>query len=288
MLHSDSHFVIGKDHQICQDFASVSTSPMVVALSDGCSMGGEDFRGKDVDIGARVLVKALISQWPEALQLADYQGCSIDLKESLSDILTNSLNVAGLMGVHKNSLYATLSFAYVEDGIAHIVMVGDGTSFFLKKDGSLVHHRITYVGNAPRYLVYASDEKHTQDYLNCSPIGSVFPLGFYNIESYTNAELNHSMSHPPAEYHEFTMPVGDLKCFGVVSDGISSAVWSSNSPERSNPVPYAPLVMRFLRFSNMNGPFATRRLNKFVKDCHLEGIEFSDDLSLAVIANIQE
>ncbi len=50
-METNSFYQIGKEHKVCEDYASCGIEPFPYAiLSDGCSTG------KNTDIGSRILV----------------------------------------------------------------------------------------------------------------------------------------------------------------------------------------------------------------------------------------
>jgi len=293
MFNVDSLFVIGKDHHICQDFATHSNEVYVdvqypiVIICDGCSKGGEDNNGLDVDIGARILAKmAAIAFYPYEMDTR------FNPMEVAQKAVKDSLDITSKLWVHENSLFSTLLVAHVHHNMASIMMFGDGVCYFRDKTGNIEYNVISFTGNAPFYLFYHVKEEFLARYL-ASKTREGEDFGTATVETFKDGKLNKSVvDKTQSSCFIFERPIDEISSFGIMSDGILSGLYSPRSIKHDIPADRHEMITKATNIPNFSGPFARRRLNKFVKDCRdapngfKNEIEFGDDLSLAVIANL--
>jgi hypothetical protein len=275
MTHADAHYTIGKDHLLCQDYAEARPAIPAVILSDGCSGGGTDHAGLDVDTGVRLLTKTAFRHF--GLLKA------VSPEAWLAATMADTLALASRLDVDPLALYATLLVAYTHEGQAHILMAGDGVAFFRDADGGVEYHSPAFAANAPHYPLYAAIDGLEESYLGALAPGGA-PCGSHELTTGLPDGTLSKATLPPQRVRLFSRPLEGLAAFGVISDGILSGVRSPDHGASGEPVDPDRMIRLLTRLTSHAGPFVARRLNRFVKDRRLEGILFSDDLALAVLA----
>jgi hypothetical protein len=250
-MHSDSIYIKGKSHKVCQDYAATRDNfqSSRAAISDGCSSS------KDTDIGARIIVQEEIQK------------------------LFNAEVEYIRVGSRKEMLDATLLSIHVVDSISYVKVVGDGVVAIKRMDGSVSMYRYYFPGGYPMYMSYTWDEKRyamlsseqKELYVDCIDIlqdGRVIdrkeigPLIFEN---------NYDAGFPIHEPSE-------IEFVAVFSDGVESF-----TDKEGNKIDCFEIVKELMAFKNYAGEFVTRRMNGFLRGCEKKGWSHYDDLSMAAI-----
>lgn len=256
-MNTDSAFVIGKTHKVCQDYTSHGQE---IYLSDGCSSS------PDTDFGARLLIQ---SAKMFSVRQEDYGYNTIEHAAFMRDIVH----------LPADSLDATLLTAGIYDNMFSARCYGDGV-IALKEKGStfITAFSVEYAGNAPEYLSYLLS--HTR-----KVIWDIFkPQNTRSVTCHwihpNNPSLNYSNTYndPTFTNHlELSGAVSDYEWVALMSDGVHSFT------DSGTPVPIMEVLPLLLDFKNLNGEFVQRRMARFQKDIAAKGLVHNDDLSLAVI-----
>lgn len=133
MFHTDSMYVKGHTHKVCQDYAD--HNEMGAAISDGCS------GSKDTDIGARLIVRSLLygndTLWDE---LYPFYGKGQFSKEMFDATL---LNIG----------YESKRDVFCVD------VIGDGGCAYQSINGNWWFIEYVYPAGYPNYISYRIDMK---------------------------------------------------------------------------------------------------------------------------------
>jgi hypothetical protein len=288
-ISTDSWFVTGKSHAVCQDYArhgfaestdkSLTKTPFIV-LSDGCSSS------PDTDIGARAL----------CLGLATSKNLvSADSAEYLhSDVMQFARSMCS--GLHPNCLDATLLYAYWKDNRLFYNMIGDGAvkvTTTWQEDGKEVTQTavsITQYGmNAPPYLNYWMTRRW-MDYSN--EFGEDFAL-FTRTTSDDPGALyipqEPILPYAMERYTKMIEPIIPTSGKWSVQITMISDGFDSFSPLKGTVYPTADanrassgmaVIDELTRFANRTGEFVKRRGNRAMSDWAKLGIVNQDDLSV--------
>jgi len=261
-MNADRTFWIGKDHNICEDFALAevdSTGVAYAIVSDGCSAS------KEVDFGSRVMAMSA----KQSLRLGGYK---LTPEQFGLDVISNAERVVRQVPyLSLQCLDATLLAAWVIDGNLTVNMFGDGVLVHKTKTGvNLVHIHLT--SNAPDYLSYHLDPLRTQAYDNLEDNKKEI-----TIKMGATGEVIKTTLKPFTPY-TLTAPAYEGDVIAVISDGINSF----RKPDYT-PIPWEELVDEFTGFKNFEGEFVLRRVSAFKRKCLKESITHSDDISVAAI-----
>ena len=271
MYNTDSVFVIGKDHLICQDYATsdvftnTDSSFPIAIVCDGCSSGGSDGKGRDVDIGARLLARYVLRQIVRSgvkgkILTTPQLGWIHDIiRQAVEDACENASDLK----ISHRSLLSTVLVAFVQNDIATIAMLGDGVCFFKGIDGTLEYNVVTYAGNAPFYPYYTNSPERYDQYLN-SKTDDGEAYGSALVEKWANGDLTEiKTDNEHSEIFIFEKPIHELAAFGVMSDGILSGLYSARSPKPNQHVNNHDMILKAANIPNFSGPFAQRRSTKY-------------------------
>jgi hypothetical protein len=169
---TDSHFVIGSTHKVCQDYTMTGVTPHgipFIALSDGCS------QSIDSDFGARVLVKACPVSIDEINDVITGSSDKEFPTQIFENILINRLkDIMHTLDLNITPFFATLFIAFISNGKLYVYGRGDGTVSIKYRDVSgIIRHIITNIsytsvdgGSAPYYLAYKSNMEMHNGYMN--------------------------------------------------------------------------------------------------------------------------
>ena len=263
-MNADRTFWIGKDHNICEDFALAEVDNIGIAyaiVSDGCSAS------KEVDFGARVMAMAA----KQSLRLG---GHTLSPPDFGNDVISNAKRaVRQFPYLSLQCLDATLLAAWVKDGIVTVNMFGDGVFIHRMNTGVVNSVHIHLTSNAPDYLSYNLDPLRRQAYDKL-----VDNKKEVTIRMGTQGMVVKTTALKPFEPYTLTVPVEAGDVLAVVSDGINSFRKSDYTP-----IPWEELIDEFTGFKNFEGEFVLRRVSAFKRKCLKEGITHSDDISVAAI-----
>lgn len=286
MIRTDSHYVIGSTHFVCQDYARSGTYPLpYVLLSDGCS-GSEDS-----DLGARCLVHAAENSLNYVSLISNRSEPEYSL-EPLSLISRTRL-------LHKSwdseCLDGTLLSLVIKGNEYIFDCYGDGVLIKKYKNNSKLEvFQIEYTSNAPAYVNYLSSIR-----------GNGYLEKFGGIKKHSKYEINNITSYSLQEeiyifnslkdrkelsetswvdlpwYHESGL-IQDLEYMVIASDGIFSC--HPKGQDSNLDFTLLHVLPKLLDFKSFAGDFVKRRLQAFTKrDCPQNQMEHGDDISLGVI-----
>lgn len=284
---SDSTFVKGSSHQVCEDYSrDFKFEKPIIVVSDGCSSVANS------DVAARIL----------ALSAVDYFSLnwkSNDIEEALSNSLIKALAVQSQLNRNAKvlDLAATLLIAYPEkDNLYRVIIVGDGYAFYVNRNehpqNSMKYMSMHSMYNMPYYLCYYMNPKEYVDALNCddyicisvdeeiikqvSPGEHIYETIFDN-QTMINRE---NVLNKKIIYSTFVVDMVPGASLFLATDGIESFVKKGDS---SNNKGVYELMGEIADVKLRNGAFMQRQINgikrKFLKD----DFDHYDDLGVAAI-----
>lgn len=290
---SDSFFVQGVSHQVCEDYAL--SGPGYAIVSDGCSNGGGP--RMDTDWGARILCKTtelMIDgpnfSYPAALKAIGWKARQI---------------MEHLPNLNKGCLTATLLTlnAIDQKESFKVRIIGDGVVGGKRKDGRWKIHVLDFNG-APYYLKYHIFD---EDQLYFDNFGDKYTITTYfgrlMDESLAEETPDHMerwgqvMSVAEKEYtinpgdsHDFSFPMEEYEFAFVCTDGIQSFYKTITAEgSKHNETIFVLDAMRVLfDFVNFRQGFAQLQANwAFRQDktgtFQRRGWKNSDDVAAGVI-----
>lgn len=254
MIRSDSHFMIGHSHTVCEDYSANLGG--FAALADGCSAVMDDNGVRmeaHTDIGARLLVRSAFHHAHAASEL--FGTLAIHTADSYRRQLDLPLH----------TLSATLGCVRLVDHCLECRLFGDGVVAARDRSSKAWAWSVaSFGGHPPRYLRYELRDNDLATYE--ADHGSMF-----GIES-------NWLQSGPREYpyrifcnrHTYDMAI-------IMSDGATSFTCDSR------PVPFVKLADRLFDFRRMKGRFVLRQLAGITKDLAKEGIVHQDDISMIAL-----
>ena len=257
MSTQDVFYTIGKQHEVCQDYAA--QLPGVLVVADGCS------GSQDSDIGARLLSRAALALATE-LDGLDYHACG-------QKVLTLARQAAAPLALPPTALDATLMLAWqVEDQI-RVRMYGDGCVIFKHKGGKTGVIQVEFARNAPYYLSYWDNPLRRALYLKKHQEQPT-PLRL------TDSRTPELQRYPIDYVLEFSFTNDEYPLLGIASDGLGLLVDAGS--RKILPVP--EVVAQLLDFDALPKRFLVQHMRKLLLRYGQEGVYALDDLSLAIFA----
>lgn len=270
-MNADSAFVIGTTHSVCQDYVvagnSATASPYII-LSDGCSSS------RDTDVGSRLLVKSAESILNQAHQK--------DVELVHVEAARLALEHAALLGLAPQSVDATLLTAHFSGGEVITACSGDGVILAQTNSGIIEAYSISYASGYPRYPAYS----HQPHRLTCLEIADPVKEIRYFRGNLQQPRLQlHDTWRSNLATEVFPFSSDTYQFVVLLSDGVHSfaSTQDSASSKHARTVQFESFAQELVSFKNVRGAFATRRLNRFLKDCDITGRKHSDDLSIGAI-----
>ena len=265
-MNSDSRFLIGHSHHICEDYALSGRCDgfQYAIISDGCSSS------KDVDIGARILAKSAEKVIHTISHYITFQNSLYNMVGDM--IISNAAMIVRSMGMDDTVLDSTLLFAICkeerreESTECMLYAYGDGGFSYYDYEGCLHFIDIEFPSGAPFYLSYRLDKKRMVQYKE--------KFGMQvNIKHTWGNEVEEFTPHliPYLADVSFTPLINSY--VSVMSDGIKT--FHNNETIK--------MVQEFMAFKNSQGEFVKRRMNAIKRRCLREGIVYDDDISMASI-----
>lgn len=240
-METNAYFQIGKDHKVCEDYAICGTEPFPFAiLSDGCSSVNHS------DIGSRILVsmtkKNIHKFTPETYQ------------EFINSIVFQSKVISNLMGIEKESLYATLNIIIYYNQKTYALMIGDGCLIYKTKDGNVDFVVHEYKNNYPFYPMYINEQLNTENK------GLVIKT----------TDSNHELPYNTIKLYEFE----NLEWVLGSSDGIFSFTNGYSL------ISFDDILTQLSDLKSFKGEFIERKMKRVTKNYNKDGICNSDDWSV--------
>jgi len=275
--------LIGKNHQVCQDYASVGTPdyPYLI-ISDGCSSS------PDTDFGSRLLVKnaeALLSSG-----ISPYRNQS----GFVSNVAYSALQNSRALFLQDSCIDATLGVVNkVTDDVFCTVLYGDGVIVKKYKDSNALHFtEVSYRKNFPIYPSY-SVRKELKEGLS-KLVGNEKIVSSYFINKddtnlYGQEELILDNNSPETTH---SVNVLNLDFIAICTDGVLSFSKKLGNgttvPMFDSPENKAKVLYELFNFKSIAGKFLERRwFNGFVPFMNKTFGEGSwnhvDDLTIACL-----
>lgn len=246
MLHIDAHFVRGRSHAVCQDYAAVG--PGIAVVCDGCS------GAPDSDVGARLLAHAAVQASPAAV--AD--GSWIRRTEAARELL--GLDVA--------ALDATCIVARATEQAIEVTMFGDGVVAARRLDGTLSIIEVSFSQSAPPYPSYALSDVRRQAY-DRSGLGKPILRETGDPPPLLARGPGLSWSFPRAKWTSVLVGSDGLGAFRQVDQTLA---------------PATDVVPALFHYPSPRGTFVTRRLRKYLaKEAPACGLHPEDDVAVAAL-----
>lgn len=266
-MHTDSHFWIGNDHKVCQDYSLAGEfegKPYAI-ISDGCS------DVKDSDFGARILARAAADSLPW-FDTQDYGKITIELAQQHQRTLWLDSDV----------LFATLAVASVIDNRVVTKVYGDGYIAF-KTEHQITLYEISYPSNAPYYLNYLVNENYRNSYISygLNRIVTKYEIDIESSHIILKEEIYDQLEGP----FVIERPIDSCFVVAVMSDGIGTFnILEQNSTSKQYiPVNIEDVIINLLAFKQYNGEFVYRRAQRFLEDCAKKNLGHDDDISIGAI-----
>lgn len=268
-MNTDSHFWIGNDHKICDDYAchSAENEPVpYVIVSDGCS------ESKNSDFGARILTRAAIETLPW-FDTKDFGTMTIELAQKHQQAL----------GLDSDALFATLLAASIVDNMVKVKVYGDGFVAF-KTDHQITLYEISYPSGAPFYLNYQLYPDHKSYYIESTGLERIVTKYEIDIDS-GYIILEEETIDGSEEPFVMERAIDSCSVVAVMSDGIGtfSALEQTATSKRYVPVDIEDVVLDLLSFKNHRGEFVHRRVQRFLETCNKNQMYHDDDISIGAI-----
>jgi hypothetical protein len=271
MIKLDSFYIIGKTHQVCEDYVIHEDNPVpYIILGDGCSSS------PDTDFGVRLLThiaKDMIKgTMIRGLQHFVPEGVVFWITEKMKEIIP-------ILGLSNQNLDSTLIVLCKDSdsNIVRLLIIGDGIIITKTKGQELPHiTQISYEKEMPYYLSYSLDEARNKAYeakaKELEPEGRIKRIKNYISESWTL---------PYYDLTSLTYDLNDLEYIIISSDGLDS-FYSQDTGEKISVEMIASLLDQFKTFK---GEFLKRRIKRILKEYEKQGIYHYDDLSLGIMYN---
>ena len=270
---TDSAFIMGSTHKVCQDYAKHNNDLNTVIISDGCSSS------PDTDVGSRILT-SIFERHLNWYMKNSKESLQAD-KSLFNEVINQSTRIIELLGYSKLSLDATLLAAYPENGCIKVLTWGDGCVVARVRDTKeLVVTDLEYADGYPYYLNYVFDSERQKAFLDQkhgelkTTISIINPN---NISATTFAVAQ------PFSFYAFETSKYDL--VAIMSDGIrdfNKAIITETTKSNIK-VNNLEMINKLFDFKSFNGLFVQRRLNKFIKDLNKENVFNFDDFSIGAI-----
>lgn len=269
---ADSHYMIGKTHLVCEDYAHHFDNKMVVC--DGCSSS------ENTDIGARLLALSFD-------KVIDVCFESFDEDESLYTTIAKELSlemqqITASLWIPVSSMDASLIGAFIDPstGLLRVIMYGDGSIIYKKKDEDFIRAvNVSYEKEAPYYLSYLHAGLRKDNYIefaNQYEDGKIKTIKSGNISDLQEYKQRYDfpiyyMFHPE-----------ELEFLALVSDGLTSFYEKGECGLRE-PVDFNRVIMEFTSFPIITPGFVKRRMRRACEVFEKKNIFHSDDISMAVM-----
>lgn len=271
-MHTDSCFLTGKSHQVCQDYALSGTKKDVpyAIVADGCSSS------PNTDIGARLVSHALTQKLPISDKLRHRE-----ITPDIIQVIETARNATSLLGLPIECLDSTLlhcEFIWSKLNSApcdsprmsenceylSCMVIGDGIIAARLRSGGIEAWRIECKNNSPEYLSYMLDDNRHARFI------SQFGVDKTVIRRAVDKSL-HEMPKADFAYRIWFSDAYDI--VALMSDGIATF----------DGMDWGEVVDNLMDFKNVTGSFVQRRMKRFVKECQEKGIHHYDDVAMAAI-----
>jgi hypothetical protein len=285
---TDSFFLIGSTHTICEDYAysgkftNLEHQEMsYVIISDGCSASDH------VDLGARLLVHSAIDEIKRSYQSPDvYNDCSAEYIDSLvgDGILKNSKKALDVLGdsLDEYALDATLLYAVSDGSKTFINAYGDGNIVIkTAKETKIIN--IEFETGAPYYLSYLLSDDRRYNYQMATESHEMKKIVTTTTYDNNFKEIDRDESRVDFD-NSFYLTIDEpLISVSVLSDGVETYKQYNESAEKVLHDNLSHSVEQLTSFKNYGEDFVKRRVNAYHRKGANNKLEHSDDVSIATI-----
>lgn len=263
ILTTDSFFVQGASHKVCEDYALHGDNYIVV--SDGCSSS------EDTDFGSRFLAKAIASNFK---QLKGNTDSKFFIEAVRSSIFTAKA-AADALGMKYGCLDATILAAVSDGERVHLFIVGDGymaISSNIEVTPCTTYYEIDFVSGAPEYLSYTLDYNRHLFYKE-SFKSDINLINMHSKNGDHSTPLNEFSVVEKDVIKYMSFPVGVINWVALFSDGLGTFRTKD----------HWEVIENMTALKNLKGECLRRRMKRYIKDLHQEGIVHDDDVSGAIM-----
>jgi len=258
----DSHYCIGKNHWVCEDYACHGFAPVpYVILADGCSSSPE------TDAGARLLAlnaRRYLAAFVRSAADSPSRHWAIGRQ-----LAADSARCAQALQLAPTAIDATLIVAFAVGQHLRIHCYGDGCILVRHPDNSLDLIRISYAGNAPYYLSYQTDDARRQQYFAEVGDYQAAQIIQYSSDIRTTTETK-SCDSPII----FDFDWDACNAVAVTTDGLDS-FFCADTGECANTL---AIAQEMTDFKNYSEGFIKRRLRRQLKLYDKRHLYHSDDI----------
>lgn len=273
-MHSDSHFLIGHSHRVCEDYALSGITEdgftHYAIISDGCSDSKKHHSKAKTDLGARILahcaVRAINNIFTELFDVSNLHRIMGKI------IINNAQRVIRDLGLPEASLDATLIISIVtRDGSSFVFFYGDGTVAYRKDDLETLY-TISYPSNAPYYLSYLLNNDRNTAYFE--EFGNTYTIERHSLNEKLVVE-NTVDEYAISCKDVCICDVGDI--ITIMSDGVDTFEKLDGSELPHN------VVADITDFKRTAGEYVTRQMIWLANRNTKQDIVHKDDFSMASI-----
>lgn len=253
--NSDSAFITGKTHRVCQDYARSDPSGQYTLVSDGCSASA------DSDFGARLLLKCVEQ---------NLNNPSIALQEAL--------DASRLLHLPAESLDATVLIArhVIEEGSIQVSVYGDGIVAAIDDCGEIEAFHIEYPSGYPQYLSYNLSEDR-RNRLKELTDGNKCIITKYKIKDKISIKEDFEDQITSIDT-TFTFLTQKYNLVAIFSDGANTFTDSNRVS-----IPWQTIVAEMMNITARKGEFIQRQMNWLVKETAKRKWYHDDDFSMGAI-----
>ena len=276
-MNSDSIFVIGSYHDICQDYVANHNNGIksYVVLADGCS------GSKDSDVGARVLVKTHELFIP-SMGVMDFNEYARRAPTLYSQIIEEAEGNAKALELDPMSLDATImSIVSNKSGEFMVTCYGDGVVALGRRDGIIETYSVSYKEGYPNYLSYQLSNERKERF--AEKTGNYKEVILEMISG--DEEPLKQKYRSSAVFDTYLGSKSKYLWVAVLSDGVNSFMEkiSDGTSVTQEPVPPHKVIRELFNFKNFQGTFVKRRVKRFLESCSERQWTHGDDLSVGVV-----
>lgn len=276
-MNSDSFFVIGSGHDVCQDYVTSHNNGIksYVVLADGCS------GSKDSDIGSRILVKTHELYIPQ-MGVMDFDEFSRKLSSMYTQIIEEASTNAKALELDQMALDTTMmSIISNKSGDFMVTCYGDGVVALGRRDGIIETYSVSYNEGYPNYLSYRLSPERSKSFAEKTNNYKEITLEMIGDEEEPLKQKYRSSTG-------FDIYLGNKKTYSwvaILSDGVSSFMQKvvDDCSITQEPVPTHEVIRAMFDFKGFKGPFVKRRVKRFLESCKQRDWIHLDDLSVGVV-----
>lgn len=270
-MNSDSFFVIGEGHDVCQDYVTNQSNGLksYVVLADGCSGSAES------DIGARVLVKTHELYIPR-VGVMDFNEYARRATGIYSQIIEEATENAKALELDPAALDATImSIVSNKNGEFMASCYGDGVVALGRRDGIIETYSVSFKQGYPNYLSYQLSKDRKQLFDEKTENHKEIILEMIDMDGEPLKQKYRSSA-------VFDIYLGSKSKYlwvAVLSDGVNTF----REKVSGDLVPQHKVIRELLNFKNYQGKFVMRRMKRFLESCAERNWTHHDDLSVGVV-----